>query len=281
MSSVLLLLLLASFPGKSFEERIRSSDNGGAARIFHGMDATEGEFPYYAQLKIILSEEKFPDGRTRVMVADCGGSVIDNKHILTAAHCLEGDPMRIEVTLGIYNIYVDQNSEQKHNAESYEIHGRFNGTTLDNDIAIITLADKIEFTDDIKTIQLGCNYIPPDTQVLVAGRGITSDNAEDIPPRLKYADLVTISNDVCGRYYLYIVPSKICAQGGKTKEGTCLGDSGSALIHNVDGTEVQIGVVSGVDPSSCEIGDPDSFTRVSSYIDWIEERAQVTCNRNA
>lgn len=57
--------------------------------------------------------------------------------------------MLIEVTLGIYDIDVDQNSEQKHYAESYEIHCRFNETTLDNDIAIITLADEIEFTDDI------------------------------------------------------------------------------------------------------------------------------------
>lgn len=281
VSSVLLLLLLVAFFGKTYEQRIRLREIKDAARIFNGMDATEGEFPYYARLEIILSEEKLPDGRIRIQLADCGGSVIDNKHILTAAHCLKDNPMEIKVKLGIYDIDVDQNSEQKHYAESYEIHGGFNETTLDNDIAIVTLADEIEFTDDVKTIQLGCNYTPPDTQVQVAGRGITSNDGKDIPPRLEYADLVTISNDVCGRYYLYVVPTKICAWGGKTKGGTCHGDSGSALIQVVDGTEIQIGVVSGGDPNSCEIGAPDSFTRVSSFIDWIKERAQVTCSSKA
>lgn len=85
VSSVLLLPLLEAFLDKSYEHRIRLSGNRGAVRIFNGMDATEGEFPYYAQLEIILSEETFSDGRTRIRVADCGGSVIDNKHILTAA----------------------------------------------------------------------------------------------------------------------------------------------------------------------------------------------------
>lgn len=276
---VSLVLLFGSFLGMSCGGRVGLSGNKHASRIINGMNATEGEFSYYAQLTVILSEQPQADGKILVRTGYCGGSVIDNQHILTAAHCLKDNPKKVAVTLGIYDV-ADKKSQQKHSIKSFEMHGEFNATTLVNDIAIITLADPITLTPDIKPIKLGCNYTQPDKRVEVAGRGITSDDAEGIPAQLEYASMTTISNDECAQFYLDIAPSNICASDEKTKEGTCRGDSGSALIETVNGTQIQIGVVSGGDPKSCEIGSPVSFTRVSSYIDWIAKRAQISCINN-
>lgn len=270
---VSLTLLFGSFLGIACGGRV-------GTRIINGMNATEGEFSYYAQLKIIFSKQPQADGGILVRAGYCGGSVIDNQHILTAAHCLKGaDHKNVGVTLGIYDI-ADTKSQQKHSIKSFETHQKFNATTLANDIGIITLAEPITFTPDIQPIKLGCNYTQPEKRVEVAGRGITSDDAMSIPAKVEYANMTTISNDKCAQFYLDIVPSKICAWDRKTKEGTCRGDSGSPLIETVNGTQIQIGVVSGGDPESCEIGSPISFTRVSSYIDWIEKRVQIACVNN-
>lgn len=277
-SQVSLVLFFGSFLSLACAGRVGLSGNKFASRIINGMNATEGEFSYYAQLTILLSEQPQADGGILVSTGYCGGSVIDNQHILTAAHCLKENPKKVTVTLGIYDV-ADKKSQQKHSIKSFETHGDFNATTLDNDIAIITLADPITLTPDIQPIKLGCNYTQPDRRVKVAGRGITSDDAEGIPPQLEYANMTTISNEECDRHYVDIIPSKICASDEKTKEGTCRGDSGSALIETVNGTQTQIGVVSGGD-KSCEIGSPVAFTRVSSYIDWIGKRAQIACINN-
>lgn len=272
-------LLFGPFLGMTCGGTVGLSENKHGIRIINGMNATEGEFSYYAQLTVILSEQPLADGGILVRTGYCGGSVIDNQHILTAAHCSKGDHKKVEVTLGIYDI-ADKNSQQKHSIKSFETHDEFNATTLDNDIAIITLADPITLTPDIQPIKLGCNYTQRDKRVEVAGRGITSDDAKGIPAQLEYANMTTISNDECARFYVDIIPSKICAWDGKVKEGTCRGDSGSALIETVNGSQIQIAVVSGGDPKSCEIGSPVSFTRVSSYIDWIEKRAPIACINN-
>ncbi|RZC40994.1 Trypsin domain containing protein, partial [Asbolus verrucosus] len=91
------------------------------------------------------------------------------------------------------------------------------------------------------------------------------------PVDLMYAKLTALSFDDCTRLSeggMFIVdrgPGQVCALAG---EGVspCHGDSGGPLIFN--GTLV--GIVSyGVQP--CANGYPDVYTRVSYYIDWINE----------
>jgi secreted trypsin-like serine protease len=48
------------------------------------------------------------------------------------------------------------------------------------------------------------------------------------------------------------------------------GDSGGALVTEIDGNYTQIGIVSFGAAAGCELGYPQGFTRVTSYLDWIE-----------
>lgn len=58
-------------------------------RIIQGENATRGQFPYYAFLKVQLAQGE----------AACGGSLISNQYVVTAAHCLKG-AAQVEVHLG-------------------------------------------------------------------------------------------------------------------------------------------------------------------------------------
>jgi secreted trypsin-like serine protease len=52
------------------------------------------------------------------------------------------------------------------------------------------------------------------------------------------------------------------------------GDSGGPLVTEIDGVYNQIGVVSFIASAGCQLGYPDGFARVTSFLDWIES---VTC----
>lgn len=263
-------------------KRIRLSrpiiGNEFAARIIDGKNSTWGQFPYSAQLVSAVPQES-PSGPLRFFDQYCGGSVISEQHILTAAHCVDG-AIQVKVKLGHYNDAVI-GGQKIYAGEYVNVHPGFNRTSRENDIALVELYNSITFSSIIKPVQLSCSYIQPNTRVQVAGSGLTFDAETDIPPALEYADLTTISNQQCSTYLPYIVSSKICSQG-TDNQGTCHGDSGAAMIEMVNGTPLQVALVSaGAGMSaSCERGLPDSYTRISSFLSWIRKLVPVTCHLN-
>jgi len=91
---------------------------------------------------------------------------------------------------------------------------------------------------------------------------------------LQYAVVPIMNNSGCSPWYFGLVAStNICI---KTTGGisTCNGDSGGPLIHN-DGSNTLIGLTSFGIALGCERGWPGVFTRVTSYLDWIEAKTGV------
>lgn len=257
----------------------RNIGNDKSARIFSGRDAAKGQFKFYTQIKSTLAEQQVSYGVIRRVISHCGGSLIDNQHVLTAAHCVSNpSPIWIELTFGFYNIS-DTIGQLVRYSKCYETHSAYNPSTLVNDIAMITLNEPIGFTSIIQPIQMSSIYAKPNTSVQDAGRGITSDAATSIPPTLKYANLLTISNQECSKTFDGINFSNLCAAAAN-KEAACRGDSGSALIKTVNGIQIQIGLVSAGAAVSCERGYPNIFTRISIYLYWIKARASITWKLN-
>lgn len=83
-----------------------------------------------------------------------------------------------------------------------------------------------------------------------------------------------MSNDDCRAKHHETAPihdfSTLCAFSGEEGTGVCSGDSGGPLVHKNE----LIGITSWA--RLCALGVPDGFTRVSEYIDWIEENTQET-----
>lgn len=243
------------------------------SRIVGGMNATNGQFPYYAQL-VSTVRVKLSLNSSYIAEAYCGGSVISSNHILTAGHCVK-DVLSVKIILGLYNIN-DANGLQTRTAKTIHVHENFNSMTFINDIAVLELDTEIAFTDNIQPIQLSCAYTQQYAITQVAGRGLTRDTDTELPDNLQWTYLTTISNAYCAKFYATIFSFHLCAYGNE-KQSACVGDSGSALIRIKNKTQMQVAVVSSSDVEGCERGYPNIFTRVSSYAKWIHQRSSVTC----
>lgn len=268
---VCLLLVFVSAISSSFTYARNEIDS----RIFRGINATKGQFPYFAQ---VLTNATEPNA-TQPDYIICGGSIISAKFILTAAHCLE-HYTRVMVTLGIYDVE-DNSTQQIRHAEHTFVHKGYDLATGSNDIALIELTNEIEFSDDIKPIALSCEITPAGVWTQLAGRGRVRANDKVFPKILQWTTLLTIPNEICTKAYprIDISTAKVCTFG-KHKQGSCLGDSGSVLLRMFNGTEAQIGVVNGGSTRGCDEGQIGIFSRVSSYIDWIEKHTGVKCQKS-
>lgn len=272
VNEVTVLVLFVSFLGLSCAEYIELdnvTDPNRSARVYRGNDARKGQI--FKSFGKMISHLPSTDGP----IGYCGVSLIDSRHILTAAHCLlDPEPFKIEIILGFYNA-ADASSQQKRLVQHCYVHEEFDPITLNNDIAICVLHEQATFTSTVQPIQLSMIYEMPNTPVQIAGTGRTFEVMNGQSSVLKYTDLMTIPNAKCQRFFPRdsFPPSKICTQSS-IGASVCKGDSGSALMKTVYG--IQIGVVSASAKGGCEVGLPNIFTKISSYFDWIRSRSSAT-----
>lgn len=236
-------------------------------RIFRGVDARSGQFPFYVYLAVVIREINGPTGIRRA-IASCGGSLITWQHILTAAHCLDFRPiLRIEATLAFTN--TNNPGQRVIQSTNFVIHRDYDRFDLVNDIGLITLPQPVTPTRLIQPIFLFLADVPPGTEAQVTGRGIRSDNNRVISPTLQYTNATTISNADCTDIFRDLIDQKqVCAWDRLTNSSACAGDSGSPLFKIILGIPFQIGIVS-AGTFSCELGFPVIYTRIYPYIPWI------------
>ncbi|XP_045520032.1 chymotrypsin-1-like [Pieris brassicae] len=211
----------------------------------------------------------------------CGASIITERHLLTAAHCIDAAfsggslSSSLRATVGT--------NRWNHGGVHYAIarnitHPNFVPTTVKNDIAILITRDAIHFTDTISPVTLSFDVVGNGVATTVYGWGrIRAGGA--ISAQLLELQAATIDGLVCmievPRVAIEIdYPShpppvephiEICTHHS-VGHGTCNGDSGSPLLKS--DTRQQIGIVSWGIP--CAHGAPDMFVRISAYKAWLE-----------
>lgn len=204
----------------------------------------------------------------------CGGSLIDEQHILTAAHCVANfsskDLRNLRVELGTIRINPKQPGQISKRVERIIVHSDYNAMTYEDDIAIIELKSPVEYSDYIKPITLSLPlYDESDDWALAAGWGKTKEGGQP-SDTLKGVWLKVMDNEKCQEKYESSHPGGIkdgmlCA--AKTGRDTCQGDSGGPLFLNNYPFEL-IGIVSwGQGCARAE--SPGVYTRVSEYVYWI------------
>ncbi|XP_053602869.1 trypsin, alkaline C-like [Plodia interpunctella] len=211
----------------------------------------------------------------------CGGSLITQTAVLSAAHCYEGDLASAwQIRLGSS---FASSGGQVIPASQLVLHAQYDGRTIDNDIAIIRLSSAAVLSNSVGLARVaGPNYQLPDNTVVTAiGWGALTQGGSS-PEQLQHVDVNIINQELCAERYAYlktqpgyqnwpdVTDGMLCAGildvGGKD---ACQGDSGGPLSHDSD-------VVVGI--TSWGFGCAHAFypgvnARVSSYTQWIVDNA--------
>ncbi|XP_071545890.1 phenoloxidase-activating factor 1-like isoform X2 [Panulirus ornatus] len=225
----------------------------------------------------------------------CAGTVINEKYLLTAAHCVEPPLLRRKplevIRLGEWDVTTERDCEVKITGSedcappaqdfTYEeiiIHPDYNTRARSSDdIALIRLSRPMDLSgQSIKAICLPKPNLDiakevKDRQAVVAGWGFTEDGA--FSDKMLHVLLPMFDHETCNLTYRGTVVKEQVCFGGNAGKDTCNGDSGGPLM--LPGSSgppfVQIGVVSyGLSPCGQEYK-PAVYTSVSHYRNWIEE----------
>jgi len=254
-----------------FVWRYRRAIDFGVTRIIGGRPINPHQFKFVAAL---LTEDY--QGRVRQF---CGGSVIDEYHILTAAHCVasytEDDVRRLRVQLGVHDIK-NTPSKSTHKVDRIIRHIDFSQRTLDNDVAILTLNTPapIYSNNNVRPVcMLSGSDALENRNAIVSGWGSLKFGTSKFPKELYSVNVKVWNNNNCNSNYGAQAPGGItdrmlCASlPGKD---SCQGDSGGALFTCPSSDDcTQVGIVSwGIGCAQAKY--PGVYTRVTQMIDWIQ-----------
>ncbi|MEU6351302.1 trypsin-like serine protease [Streptomyces sp. NPDC047072] len=204
----------------------------------------------------------------------CGGAVVAPTKILTAAHCVKGADWAKggAVVTGTAQLPSDDGDLHGGTVSAVQrqwYHPSYNADTIDNDIAVLTLASPVKATPIRMTTNTDTGSYASGTKATVYGWGRTSSTSDDISQTLKTATLPVKSDATCVAAYgsWFIKGHMVCAGAPATGSDTgtnaiCSGDSGGPLV--VNGRIV--GVVSWSIEDCVAKGAYSVFTKVSAYV---------------
>ncbi|HRW08823.1 MAG TPA: trypsin-like serine protease [Caldilineaceae bacterium] len=232
--------------------------------ILGGQEATPGAWPWQVALVYSYAESAF-SGQF------CGGSLIAPEWVLTAAHCVEyTSATAVDVVLGQHQL--SSNDGERISVDDIVIYPDYVSPFVGGDLALLHLRQPSSQT--VVTLD-GVTAIVAEERSLnatVVGWGATDDYlaSSDV---LRQVTLPLVSLETCRAAYYYdeIADEMLCAGYRKGAKSACYGDSGGPLLIPTEGSGwTQIGIVSWGRGGCSGFNNYNVYTRVASYLGWIE-----------
>ena len=295
-------------PVDSSRNRPRRGPPKGSRFIIGGEEAPADAFPWQV---LLIRTAYWPPYSSKVKEWDstCGGSLISDQWILTAAHCVDGEDFKN----GAHELFVHVGSNKYAQGKRFNVRAQdiyvhedydSQGNNPVHDIALVRLSTPVvfdEFDGRAAKVELSDTdndelWAAPESEATVSGFGRYNLDpkdpanqgkiSEDVSQVLRFVTVEMKSLESCKRNYgrgHKITDKMLCA--GRTDGGkdSCQGDSGGPLVvtsgFGEDRKFVQVGVVSW--GRGCAL--PKFFgvyTRVSSYRDWISKTIKRAADRS-
>ncbi|XP_078141670.1 granzyme B-like [Centroberyx gerrardi] len=197
----------------------------------------------------------------------CGGFLVTEEFVVTAAHCDTEGNAKMSVVLGTHNLKRVNEKTMRYDVVKCK-HPCYVDIEYGNDIMLLKLSRKAKLSKTMKTIKLPSQdkIIKANTKCIVAGWGLIKTGGTAVDA-LRVVDVSTIDLKVCQKEWNQIPANVICAGGYKTKKGFCQGDSGGPLVCNGKA----VGIVS-FNSKSCDYPDlPNVYTEIAKFLPWIKE----------
>ncbi|XP_054165822.1 serine protease 27-like [Oppia nitens] len=244
-------------------------------RIVGGTESHPGQWPWLVALHGGPEEVFF-----------CGGVLISERWVLTAAHCIgnQTDVSGWTVNLGITRRTASPFSVRKRKVLSLIKHPGFNPSAnmYSSDIALILLDSSVDFDEFLRPICLPpspTTRIPTGTRCTVIGWGKTiHDDDADYLSAIHEVEVPIVDHNRCAEWYarqdVYIPQTMLCAGYESGRKDACQGDSGGPLLcRNEHHNWFVAGVVSwGINCAQPEL--PGIYTNVPMFLDWIQDMSK-------
>ncbi|EAT40034.1 AAEL008207-PA [Aedes aegypti] len=235
-------------------------------RITNGQQATPGQFPYQIAL---LSTFAAGTGL-------CGGTVLTNNFILTAAHCVQ-NAFGGTAIMGAHNRVTNEPTQQRiaFTSAGINMHPGYTPTNIRNDIATVRLNSAMTFNARVAPTRIpaaGDSRTFAGMTGTVSGFGRTSDASQATSAVVMFTNNPIMTQADClsswGGNTNLIQAQNICMSGAGGRSA-CNGDSGGPLTVMDGGNSLQVGIVSFGSAAGCSIGMPSVYVRVTFFRNWI------------
>ncbi|XP_013144033.1 PREDICTED: trypsin 5G1-like [Papilio polytes] len=240
--------------------------------VVGGVDAADKEFPHMALLGF---------GNLDSIQWQCGGSVISERFILTAGHCTSSrqyGPVTYAL-VGILSRTQHVDASQRYKIKNIIKHPEYKAPKRYNDIALLETETEIILSDRVVPACLHVDTSADDAKALASGWGATQNrgSSADVLQKVilnKFSELECAILFPPTRLMLngFNGNTQICYGDKEKSKDTCQGDSGGPLqlknskIHCM---YTVVGVTS-FGRACGFVGEPGIYTKVLSYVPWIE-----------
>ncbi|XP_012323578.1 cathepsin G [Aotus nancymaae] len=221
-----------------------------AGEIIGGRETRPHSRPYMAFLQIQSQGDR----------TNCGGFLVREDFVLTAAHCWGSS---INVILGAHNVRRQERTQQHVPVRRAIRHPQYDPQNFQNDIMLLQLSRRIRRNRNVSPVALPRTpeRLSPRTLCTVAGWGLVSQTRRT--DRLREVQMRVQRDEQCLRIYgAYDRRTQLCVGDPRERKTAFRGDSGGPLVCN----NAAHGIVSYGRQTATP---PAVFTRVASFLSWI------------